>query len=147
MPDTFVSLVGNLTDDPEVRFTPGGTQVGSFRLAVTPHVREGDTWKDGDTNFFRVNVWRELAAHTAESLSKGDRTLVIGRLRARSWETPGGSAAAWSRSRPRRSAPRSSGPPPPPSAPAARPATAPARAASSTTNHPSSSRPVRPGRS
>jgi single-strand DNA-binding protein len=90
MPDTFVSLVGNLTDDPEVRFTPGGTQVGSFRLAVTPRVKDGDTWKDGETSFFRVNVWRELAAHTAESLSKGDRALVIGRLRARSWETPEG---------------------------------------------------------
>jgi single-strand DNA-binding protein len=90
MPDTFVSLVGNLTDDPEVRFTPGGTQVGSFRLAVTPRVREGDQWKDGDTSFFRVNVWRDLASHTAESLSKGDRVLVTGRLRARSWETPEG---------------------------------------------------------
>jgi single-strand DNA-binding protein len=90
MPDTFVSLVGNLTDDPEVRFTPGGTQVGSFRLAVTPRVREGEQWKDGETSFFRVNVWRDLAAHTAESLSKGDRALVLGRLRARSWETPEG---------------------------------------------------------
>jgi single-strand DNA-binding protein len=90
MPDTFVSLVGNLTDDPEVRFTPGGTQVGSFRLAVTPRVREGDQWKDGETSFFRVNVWRELAANAAESLSKGDRVLVTGRLKARSWETPEG---------------------------------------------------------
>src|SRR6266545_3738470 len=90
MPDTFVSLIGNLTDDPEVRFTPGGTQVGSFRLAVTPRVREGDQWKDGDTSFFRVNVWRDLAAHAAESLSKGDRALVLGRLRTRSWETPEG---------------------------------------------------------
>ena len=90
MPDTFVSLIGNLTDDPEVRFTPGGTQVGSFRLAVTPRVREGDQWKDGETSFFRINVWRDLAAHTAESLSKGDRALVLGRLRARSWETPEG---------------------------------------------------------
>ena len=90
MPDTFVTLIGNLTDDPEVRFTPGGTQVGSFRLAVTPRVREGDQWKDGDTSFFRINCWRELAAHAADSLSKGDRALVIGRLKARSWETPEG---------------------------------------------------------
>jgi single-strand DNA-binding protein len=90
MPDTFVSLIGNLTDDPEVRFTPGGTQVGSFRLAVTPRVREGEGWKDGDTSFFRINLWRDLAAHAAESLSKGDRALVIGRLKARSWETPEG---------------------------------------------------------
>jgi single-strand DNA-binding protein len=90
MPDTFVSLVGNLTDDPEVRFTPAGTQVGSFRLAVTPRVREGEQWKDGDTSFFRINVWRELAANAAESLHKGDRALVLGRLKSRSWETPEG---------------------------------------------------------
>jgi single-strand DNA-binding protein len=90
MPDTFVSLVGNLTDDPEVRFTPGGTQVGSFRLAVTPRVRDGEGWKDGDTSYFRINLWRDLAAHAADSLSKGDRALVIGRLKARSWETPEG---------------------------------------------------------
>jgi single-strand DNA-binding protein len=90
MPDTFVTLVGNLTDDPEVRFTPNGTQVGNFRLAVTPRVREGEGWKDGDTSFFRINCWRDLAAHAAESLSKGDRVLVMGRLKARSWETPEG---------------------------------------------------------
>jgi single-strand DNA-binding protein len=90
MPDSFVSLIGNLTDDPEVRFTPGGTQVGSFRLAVTPRVREGDQWKDGETSYFRVNVWRDLAAHTTDSLSKGDRVIVLGRLKARSWETPEG---------------------------------------------------------
>ena len=86
MPETFVSLVGNLTDDPEVRFTPQGTTVGSFRLAVTPRVKDGEGWKDGDTSFFRINVWRELAEHAADSLSKGDRALVLGRLRSRSWE-------------------------------------------------------------
>ena len=90
MPETFVSLVGNLTDDPEVRFTPQGTQVGSFRLAVTPRVKDDQGWKDGDTSFFRVNVWRELATHVTDSLSKGDRALVLGRLKARSWETPEG---------------------------------------------------------
>jgi single-strand DNA-binding protein len=90
MPDTFVSLVGNLTDDPEIRFTPGGTQVGSFRLAVTPRVRDGESWKDGETSFFRINLWRDLASHAADSLSKGDRALVIGRLKTRSWETPEG---------------------------------------------------------
>jgi single-strand DNA-binding protein len=90
MPETFVSLVGNLTDDPEVRFTPQGTAVASFRLAVTPRVREGDQWKDGDTSFFRVNAWRDLAEHLTDSLSKGDRALVLGRLKARSWETPEG---------------------------------------------------------
>ena len=88
--DTFVTVVGNLTGDPELRFTPGGHAVANFRLAVTPRVREGDQWKDGDTSFFRVNCWRDLAAHAADSLSKGDRALVIGRLKARSWETPEG---------------------------------------------------------
>jgi single-strand DNA-binding protein len=90
MPETFVSLVGNLTDDPEVRFTPQGTAVASFRLAVTPRVNDGGTWKDGDTSFFRVNAWRDLAEHVTDSLSKGDRALVVGRLKTRSWETPEG---------------------------------------------------------
>ena len=90
MPETFVSLVGNLTDDPEVRFTPQGTAVASFRLAVTPRVRDGEGWKDGDTSFFRINAWRDLADHVTDSLSKGDRALVVGRLKTRSWETPEG---------------------------------------------------------
>jgi single-strand DNA-binding protein len=90
MPDTFVSLVGNLTDDPEVRFTPQGTQIGSFRLACTPRIRQGDTWTDGETSYFTVTCWRELAAHAADSLSKGDRALVLGRLKTRTWETAEG---------------------------------------------------------
>jgi single-strand DNA-binding protein len=90
MPDTFVALVGNLTDDPEVRITPQGTAVASFRLAVTPRVREGEGWKDGETSFFRINAWRDLAEHVTDSLSKGDRALVLGRLKTRSWETPEG---------------------------------------------------------
>jgi single-strand DNA-binding protein len=90
MPDTFVALVGNLTDDPEVRFTPQGTTVASFRLAVTPRVNDGGTWKDGDTSFFRITAWRDLAEHLTDSLSKGDRALVLGRLKTRSWETPEG---------------------------------------------------------
>jgi single-strand DNA-binding protein len=88
--DNSVIVVGNLTDDPEVRFTPNGTQVANFRLAVTARVRDGDSWKDGETSFFRVNVWRDLAANVAESLSKGSRAIVLGRLRTRSWETPEG---------------------------------------------------------
>ena len=89
--DTFVTVVGNLTDDPELRFTPNGTAVAHFRLAVTPRIREGDTWRDGETSFFRVNTWRELAANAvAESLAKGRRAVVIGRLRTRSWETQDG---------------------------------------------------------
>ena len=90
MPDTHVTITGNLTDDPEVSFTPNGAAVTNFRLAVTARIKDGDTWRDGDTSFFRVNVWRQLAEHVAESLSKGDRAVVIGRLRSRSWETPEG---------------------------------------------------------
>jgi single-strand DNA-binding protein len=90
MPDTFVSLVGNLTDDPDLRFTPNGAAVANFRLAVTPRVKDGDTWRDGETSFFRINAWRDLAENATESLSKGTRVVVLGRLRPRSWETPEG---------------------------------------------------------
>jgi single-strand DNA-binding protein len=83
-------LVGNLTDDPELRFTPNGAAVANFRLAVTPRVREGDSWKDGETSFFRINVWRQQAENVAETLQKGTRCIVVGRLRTRSWETPEG---------------------------------------------------------
>ena len=90
MPDTFVTLVGNLTDDPDLRFTPHGAAVANFRLAVTPRVRDGDSWRDGETSFFRINAWRDLAENATESLAKGTRVVVLGRLRARSWETPEG---------------------------------------------------------
>jgi single-strand DNA-binding protein len=88
--DNQVMLVGNLTDDPELRFTANGAAVANFRLAVTPRVREGDQWKDGETSFFRVNVWRQQAENVAETLNKGSRCIVVGRLRMRSWETPEG---------------------------------------------------------
>lgn len=88
--DNQVMLVGNLTEDPELRFTPGGAAVASFRLAVTPRIRQGDQWTDGETSFFRVNAWRALGENVAESLTKGARAVVIGRLRMRSWETPEG---------------------------------------------------------
>lgn len=88
--DNQVMIVGNLTDDPELRFTPSGAAVANFRLAVTPRVRDGDSWRDGDTSFFRVNVWRQQAENVAESLRKGSRCVVVGRLRSRSWETPEG---------------------------------------------------------
>jgi single-strand DNA-binding protein len=90
MADTHVTITGNLTDDPDLRFTPNGNPVANFRLAVTARVKDGEGWKDGDTSFFRVNVWRQLAEHAAESLAKGDRAVVIGRLKSRSWETPEG---------------------------------------------------------
>jgi single-strand DNA-binding protein len=90
MADTHVTITGNLTDDPEVTFTPGGAAVCNFRLAVTPRVRDGNGWRDGETSFFRITAWRDLATHIGDSLSKGDRVLVSGQLRMRSWETPEG---------------------------------------------------------
>ena len=90
MSDTHVTVTGNLTADPELRFTPNGAAVANFRIAVTTRVRDGNTWRDGETSFFRVNAWRQLAQHVTDSLSKGDRAVVIGRLRSRSWETPEG---------------------------------------------------------
>jgi single-strand DNA-binding protein len=90
MAENVVTIVGNLTDDPELRFTPQGTAVANFRLAVTARVRDGETWKDGETSFFRVNVWRQMAENVAETLTKGARCIVVGRLRTRSWETQEG---------------------------------------------------------
>ena len=90
MADTHVTLTGNLTDDPELKHTPNGNMVANFRLAVTARVRDGEGWRDGDTSFFRVNVWRQLAEHVTDSLAKGDRAVVIGRLKSRSWETSEG---------------------------------------------------------
>jgi single-strand DNA-binding protein len=89
--DNFTVQVGNLTDDPELRFTQNGTPVTNFRLAVNQRIRQDDgTWRDGETNFFRVNAWRDQAENIAESLAKGHRAVVLGRLRTRTWETPEG---------------------------------------------------------
>jgi single-strand DNA-binding protein len=91
MADTFVTVTGNLTDDPELRFTPNGTEVANFRLAVTTRIRDdAGGWTDGDTHFFRVNVWRDQAENVADSLIKGSRAVVIGRLKTRSWQTDDG---------------------------------------------------------
>jgi single-strand DNA-binding protein len=90
MPDTTTTIVGNLTENPELRFTPNGAPVANFTVAVTPRVKDGDGWKDGETSFLRVTAWRQLAEHAADSLSKGDRVLVYGTLRQRSWESPEG---------------------------------------------------------
>ena len=89
--DNTVVIVGNLTDDPELRFTPQGVAVANFRLAVSRRVKdESGTWKDGETSFFKVNCWRQLAENVAESLTRGSRTMVTGRLRMRQWETQEG---------------------------------------------------------
>ena len=90
MADTHVTITGNLTDDPELKFTNNGTAVANFRMAVTTRVRDGESWRDGETSFFRINAWRDLAEHIGDSLGKGDRAIVLGRLRSRSWETPEG---------------------------------------------------------
>jgi single-strand DNA-binding protein len=88
--ENTVTIVGNLVDDPELRYTPNGAAVANFRVAQTQRVKDGDSWKDGETSFFRVNIWRDYAEHVADGLSKGHRVIVIGRLKTRSWETPEG---------------------------------------------------------
>lgn len=86
-----VTIVGNLTDDPELRYTPNGTPVATFTVAVNHRTRDqSGQWKDGDPTFMRCNVWRQQAENVAESLTKGTRAIVVGRLRQRSWETPEG---------------------------------------------------------
>ena len=90
MSDNQVTLTGNLTDDPELRFTPNGVAVANFRLAVDQRVWDADGWKDGESSYFRVNVWRDQAEHVSRSLHKGARCVVVGRLKSRSWETPEG---------------------------------------------------------
>ena len=90
MSDNQVTLTGNLTDDPELRFTPNGVAVANFRLAVDQRVWDADGWKDGDSSYFRVSVWRGQAEHVSRSLHKGARCVVVGRLRSHSWETPEG---------------------------------------------------------
>ena len=88
--DNYTSIVGNLVDDPELRFTNNGTAVANLRVAVTQRIQQDGTWRDGETSFFKVNVWRGQAENQADSLAKGDRVKVSGRLRQRSWETPEG---------------------------------------------------------
>ena len=105
MADTHVTITGNLTDDPDLRFTPNGHPVANFRLAVTARVKDGDSWRDGETSFFRVNVWRQLAEHVAESLTKGDRAVVIGRAALPELGDPRGRQALGGRGRGRRGRP------------------------------------------
>jgi single-strand DNA-binding protein len=88
--DNHTTIVGNLVDDPELRFTSSGIAVANMRVAVTQRIQQDGEWRDGDTSFLKVNVWRGQAEHLADSLSKGDRVMVTGRLRQRTWETPEG---------------------------------------------------------
>jgi single-strand DNA-binding protein len=90
--DTQITIVGNLVDDPELRFTPAGQPVARFRVASTPRFLDKNTneWKDGDSLFLTCNVWRQAAENVAESLTRGMRVIVSGRLRQRSYETKEG---------------------------------------------------------
>ena len=88
--DNHTTIVGNLAEDPELRFTNTGIAVTNLRVAVTQRIQQDGQWRDGDTSFFKVNVWRGQAENLADSLGKGDRVMVTGRLRQRSWETPEG---------------------------------------------------------
>lgn len=86
--DTQITLVGNLVDDPELRFTPSGQAVAKFRIASTPRFRDNQTgeWKDGESLFLTCNAWRQGGENVAESLRRGMRVIVQGRLRQRSYE-------------------------------------------------------------
>jgi single-strand DNA-binding protein len=90
--DTQITIAGNLVDDPELRFTPAGQPVARFRIASTPRFLDKNTneWKDGDSLFLTCNVWRQAAENVAESLTRGMRVIVSGRLRQRSYETKEG---------------------------------------------------------
>ncbi|GAA3001573.1 single-stranded DNA-binding protein [Streptosporangium longisporum] len=90
--DTTITIVGNLVDDPELRFTPTGQAVARFRIASTPRFLDKTTneWKDGEGLFLTCNVWRQAAENVAESLQRGMRVIVQGRLRQRSYETKEG---------------------------------------------------------
>jgi single-strand DNA-binding protein len=87
--DTQITIVGNLVDDPQLRYTPTGNAVANFRVASTPRFRDqaSGEWKDGDSLFLTCNVWRQPAENVAESLQRGMRVIVSGRLRQRSYET------------------------------------------------------------
>ena len=86
----YVTMIGNLTDDPELRFTPSGAAVCGFRIASNRRYTDKSGQQQEETTFMNVNVWRDMAENVAESLHKGDRVIVIGRLRVRSFDTQDG---------------------------------------------------------
>ena len=90
--DTVITVIGNITGDPELRFTPSGAAVANFTVASTPRQfdRQSNEWKDGETLFMRCSVWRDAAENVAESLQRGTRVIVTGRLKSRSYETKEG---------------------------------------------------------
>lgn len=90
--ETIITVIGNLTNDPELRFTPSGSAVANFTIASTPRTfdRQSNDWKDGETLFLRCSVWREAAENVAETLTKGTRVIAEGRLKSRSYDTKEG---------------------------------------------------------
>ena len=90
--ETLITVVGNLTADPELRFTPSGSAVANFTIASTPRQfdRQSNEWKDGEALFLRASIWKEAAENVAETLTKGMRVIAQGRLRSRSYETKEG---------------------------------------------------------
>ncbi|RRJ85927.1 single-stranded DNA-binding protein [Gulosibacter macacae] len=87
--ETLITVVGNLTADPELRYTPNGLAVANFTIASTPRIfdRQSNEWKDGEVLFLRASVWREFAEHVASSMTKGQRVIAQGKLKQRSYET------------------------------------------------------------
>lgn len=90
--ETTITVIGNLTADPELRFTPSGSAVANFTIASTPRTfdRQSNEWKDGETLFLRASIWKEAAENVAESLIKGTRVIVSGRLKSRTYDTKEG---------------------------------------------------------
>ena len=107
--DNHTTIVGNLVEDPEVRFTNTGIPVANLRVAVTQRVQQEGQWRDGETSFFKVNVWRGQAEHLAESLTKGDRVMVTAGCGSAAGKPPTGRSGRSPSWRPTRSAPPSSG--------------------------------------
>jgi len=89
--DTTITVIGNLTGDPELRFTPSGSAVANFTIASTPRTfdRTSNEWKDGETLFLRASIWREAAENVAQTLTKGMRVVAQGRLKSRSYDKDG----------------------------------------------------------
>ncbi|MET9412651.1 single-stranded DNA-binding protein [Streptomyces klenkii] len=90
--ETPITIIGNLTADPELKFTDSGAPLAKFTVASTPRTfdREANAWKDGKSTFFRCAAWRSLAEHVADSLTKGSRVVLSGRIRQHDWQTPEG---------------------------------------------------------
>jgi single-strand DNA-binding protein len=141
--DNHTTIIGNLVEDPEVRFTNTGIAVTNLRVAVTQRVQQDGQWRD-DTSFFKVNVWRGQAENLADSLTQGDRVMVTGRLRQRSWETPEGEKRSVTELEADEVGPRSSGPRPRSSAPASAATATAARAGSGRPNAATTSTTRRP---